>query len=151
MVVGFDRNINYYKIQYAQLCINENPGCEFIATNTDAVTHLTDAQVSYMLFSIRLYWEVGILTSFVRTALDLFLFLVGREHVTSIAARTSTEQCLLFFCSRARGLIPKNTLDLCAAVTKGLGFSDQSRDQEDRCCTIANDPWRVRVARHVVI
>lgn len=45
MVVGFDRMINYYKIQYAQLCINENPGCEFIATNTDAVTHLTDAQV----------------------------------------------------------------------------------------------------------
>lgn len=45
MVVGFDRMINYYKIQYAQLCINENPGCEFIATNLDAVTHLTDAQV----------------------------------------------------------------------------------------------------------
>ncbi|CAM9644239.1 unnamed protein product [Ectocarpus sp. 4 AP-2014] len=44
VVVGFDRMINYYKIQYAQLCINENPGCEFIATNTDAVTHLTDAQ-----------------------------------------------------------------------------------------------------------
>eukprot|EP00953_Heterococcus_sp_UTEX-ZZ885_P021907 12184-Heterococcus_DN1.PRE.4 len=36
--------INYYKIQYAQLCINENKGCEFIATNLDAVTHLTDAQ-----------------------------------------------------------------------------------------------------------
>merc|ERR1711920_1193207 len=31
VIVGFDRNINYYKIQYAQLCINENPGCEFIA------------------------------------------------------------------------------------------------------------------------
>merc|ERR1712032_1395098 len=44
VIVGFDRNINYYKIQYAQLCINENPGCQFIATNTDAVTHLTDAQ-----------------------------------------------------------------------------------------------------------
>jgi phosphoglycolate/pyridoxal phosphate phosphatase family enzyme len=44
VVVGFDRHINYYKIQYAQLCINENPGCEFIATNLDAVTHLTDAQ-----------------------------------------------------------------------------------------------------------
>ena len=28
----------------AQLCINENEGCEFIATNLDAVTHLTDAQ-----------------------------------------------------------------------------------------------------------
>lgn len=44
VVVGFDRFINYYKIQYAQLCINENPGCKFIATNLDAVTHLTDAQ-----------------------------------------------------------------------------------------------------------
>ncbi len=44
VVVGFDRYINYYKIQYATLCIRENPGCAFIATNTDAVTHLTDAQ-----------------------------------------------------------------------------------------------------------
>ena len=44
VVVGFDRHFNYYKIQTAQLCINENPGCQFIATNTDAVTHLTDAQ-----------------------------------------------------------------------------------------------------------
>lgn len=44
VIVGFDRHINYYKIQTAQLCINENPGCEFIATNLDAVTHLTDAQ-----------------------------------------------------------------------------------------------------------
>ena len=44
VVVGFDRHINYYKIQYAQLCINENKGCQFIATNLDAVTHLTDAQ-----------------------------------------------------------------------------------------------------------
>jgi 4-nitrophenyl phosphatase/phosphoglycolate phosphatase len=43
VVVGFDRNINYYKIQYAQLCINEE-NAEFIATNLDAVTHLTDAQ-----------------------------------------------------------------------------------------------------------
>jgi hypothetical protein len=45
VVVGFDRNVNYYKLQYATLCIRENPGCLFIATNTDAVTHLTDAQV----------------------------------------------------------------------------------------------------------
>eukprot|EP00468_Gymnochlora_sp_CCMP2014_P003253 CAMPEP_0167764098 /NCGR_PEP_ID=MMETSP0110_2-20121227/13807_1 /TAXON_ID=629695 /ORGANISM="Gymnochlora sp., Strain CCMP2014" /LENGTH=341 /DNA_ID=CAMNT_0007651391 /DNA_START=88 /DNA_END=1113 /DNA_ORIENTATION=+ len=44
VVVGFDYGINYYKIQYAQLCINENPGCLFIATNLDARTHLTDAQ-----------------------------------------------------------------------------------------------------------
>ncbi len=44
VIVGFDRYVNYYKIQYAQLCINENEDCEFIATNLDAVTHLTDAQ-----------------------------------------------------------------------------------------------------------
>jgi len=43
VIVGFDRNVNYYKIQYAQLCINESDA-EFIATNLDAVTHLTDAQ-----------------------------------------------------------------------------------------------------------
>lgn len=43
VVVGFDRNVNYYKIQYAQLCINEE-NAKFIATNLDAVTHLTDAQ-----------------------------------------------------------------------------------------------------------
>jgi 4-nitrophenyl phosphatase/phosphoglycolate phosphatase len=44
VIVGFDSAINYYKIQYAQLCINENKGCKFIATNLDAVTHLTDEQ-----------------------------------------------------------------------------------------------------------
>ena len=44
VIVGFDREINYYKIQTAQLCINENEDCQFIATNLDAVTHLTDAQ-----------------------------------------------------------------------------------------------------------
>jgi phosphoglycolate/pyridoxal phosphate phosphatase family enzyme len=43
VIVGFDRHVNYYKIQYAQLAINEH-GAEFIATNLDAVTHLTDAQ-----------------------------------------------------------------------------------------------------------
>ena len=26
VIVGFDRNVNYYKIQYATLCIRENPG-----------------------------------------------------------------------------------------------------------------------------
>lgn len=44
VIVGFDSAINYYKIQYAQLCINENKDCKFIATNLDAVTHLTDEQ-----------------------------------------------------------------------------------------------------------
>lgn len=44
VLVGFDRHVNYYKLQYAQLCLNENPGCQFIATNLDRVTHLTSAQ-----------------------------------------------------------------------------------------------------------
>lgn len=44
VVVGFDSAISYYKIQYAQLCLNENPNCRFIATNLDAVTHLTEEQ-----------------------------------------------------------------------------------------------------------
>lgn len=43
VVVGLDRNISYYKLQYATLCIREL-GAHFIATNTDAVTHVTDAQ-----------------------------------------------------------------------------------------------------------
>lgn len=47
VVVGFDRNINYYKIQYATLCISENPGCHFIATNTDARTHLTGKRMVF--------------------------------------------------------------------------------------------------------
>lgn len=44
VVVGLDTNINYYKIQYAQLCINENKGCRFIATNLDMVGHFTPDQ-----------------------------------------------------------------------------------------------------------
>eukprot|EP00268_Persea_americana_P043686 TRINITY_DN4396_c0_g1_i5.p1 TRINITY_DN4396_c0_g1~~TRINITY_DN4396_c0_g1_i5.p1 ORF type:complete len:319 (+),score=60.08 TRINITY_DN4396_c0_g1_i5:108-1064(+) len=44
VVVGLDQYINYYKLQYATLCIRENPGCLFIATNRDAVGHMTDLQ-----------------------------------------------------------------------------------------------------------
>lgn len=39
VIVGADHNFNYYKLQYAQLCINNNPGCLFIASNEDAVSH----------------------------------------------------------------------------------------------------------------
>lgn len=46
VIVGLDKYINYYKIQYATSCIRENPGCLFIATNRDATGHLTDAQES---------------------------------------------------------------------------------------------------------
>lgn len=44
VVVGYDRYINYYKIQYAQLCINQNKDCKFIATNLDGLSHMTDVQ-----------------------------------------------------------------------------------------------------------
>ncbi|KAL2341425.1 hypothetical protein Fmac_009365 [Flemingia macrophylla] len=44
VVVGIDPNINYYKLQYGTLCIRENPGCLFIATNRDAVGHMTASQ-----------------------------------------------------------------------------------------------------------
>lgn len=44
VVVGFDSKINYYKINYAQLCIKGNPGCKFIATNMDAVGHFIPDQ-----------------------------------------------------------------------------------------------------------
>ncbi|XP_057432874.1 phosphoglycolate phosphatase 2 [Lotus japonicus] len=44
VVVGIDPNINYYKLQYGTLCIRENPGCLFIATNRDAVGHMTAFQ-----------------------------------------------------------------------------------------------------------
>lgn len=44
VVVGLDQYINYYKLQYGTLCVRENPGCLFIATNRDAVGHMTDLQ-----------------------------------------------------------------------------------------------------------
>lgn len=44
VVVGIDPKINYYKLQYGTLCIRENPGCLFIATNRDAVGHMTASQ-----------------------------------------------------------------------------------------------------------
>ncbi|XP_030968123.1 phosphoglycolate phosphatase 2 [Quercus lobata] len=44
VVVGLDQYINYYKLQYGTLCIRENLGCLFIATNQDAVGHMTDLQ-----------------------------------------------------------------------------------------------------------
>ncbi|KAL9254870.1 Phosphoglycolate phosphatase 2-like protein [Drosera capensis] len=44
VVVGFDPFINYYKLQYATLCVRQNPGCLFIATNRDAVGHMTPLQ-----------------------------------------------------------------------------------------------------------
>ena len=44
VVVGIDLDLNYYKIQYAQLCLNQNHNCKLIATNMDKLAHVTDAQ-----------------------------------------------------------------------------------------------------------
>lgn len=44
VVVGMDFNINYYKIQYAQLCINELDA-QFVATNKDALGNFTSTQI----------------------------------------------------------------------------------------------------------
>ncbi|GAV84878.1 Hydrolase_like domain-containing protein/Hydrolase_6 domain-containing protein [Cephalotus follicularis] len=44
VVVGLDPYINYYKLQYGTLCIRENQGCLFIATNRDALGHMCDLQ-----------------------------------------------------------------------------------------------------------
>jgi len=43
VVVGMDTDINYYKIQYAQLCVNA--GALFVATNMDQTGHLSEKQV----------------------------------------------------------------------------------------------------------
>ncbi|XP_077222954.1 phosphoglycolate phosphatase 2-like [Tasmannia lanceolata] len=44
VIVGLDHYINYYKLAYGTLCIRENPGCLFIATNRDSVGHATSSQ-----------------------------------------------------------------------------------------------------------
>jgi phosphoglycolate/pyridoxal phosphate phosphatase family enzyme len=44
VVVGFDRDINYYKMTYATMCAREIDDCHFIATNRDAITHLNNDQ-----------------------------------------------------------------------------------------------------------
>ena len=44
VVVGFDRDINYWKLTYATMCAREIDGCHFIATNRDALTHLNNDQ-----------------------------------------------------------------------------------------------------------
>ncbi|OUW04164.1 MAG: hypothetical protein CBD11_00925 [Phycisphaera sp. TMED151] len=43
VVVGFDRNISYNKIEYARIAL-ENPQCMLIVTNRDAKTYLTESQ-----------------------------------------------------------------------------------------------------------
>ncbi|CAN1169898.1 Phosphoglycolate phosphatase 2 [Linum perenne] len=59
VVVGLDPYVNYHKLQYATLCVRENPGCLFIATNRDAVGHMTDLQewpVNFVLNQVLDVW-----------------------------------------------------------------------------------------------
>jgi hypothetical protein len=47
LIVSVYKTVNLLPLpflRYGTLCIRENAGCLFLATNRDAVTHLTDAQ-----------------------------------------------------------------------------------------------------------
>lgn len=44
VVVGFDGYINYYKLSYATIAARTLPGCVFLATNRDSLTHLNPTQ-----------------------------------------------------------------------------------------------------------
>lgn len=46
VLVGLDRAFNYYKLQYAQLCLNFNKGSLLLATNRDGVGNFTPSQVN---------------------------------------------------------------------------------------------------------
>jgi ribonucleotide monophosphatase NagD (HAD superfamily) len=90
VVVGFDPHINYYKIQYAQLCINHNEGCQFIATNMDCVAHVTDAQE---------WAEAGAMVGAVAAAVgtmhnDVWYNILKRaNHMVVICCRYPTNCC----------------------------------------------------------
>ncbi|XP_052311414.1 phosphoglycolate phosphatase 1A, chloroplastic isoform X1 [Populus trichocarpa] len=88
VVVGFDRYFNYYKVQYGTLCIRENPGCLFIATNRDAVTHLTDAQewaVAQATIIALIYLEIYIMR------IPCILLLGGGSMVGAFVGSTQRE------------------------------------------------------------
>ncbi|EFJ52521.1 hypothetical protein VOLCADRAFT_72753 [Volvox carteri f. nagariensis] len=44
VVVGLDRYINYYKLQYATTCLINDNSCMFIACNTDSRGHFSSSQ-----------------------------------------------------------------------------------------------------------
>ena len=44
VVCGVDPGLSYYKVAYAALCLQHNPGCLFIATNLDARGHFIAKQ-----------------------------------------------------------------------------------------------------------
>jgi phosphoglycolate/pyridoxal phosphate phosphatase family enzyme len=92
VVVGFDPYINFYKIQYAQLCINENPGCRFIATNLDATAHLTHAQE---------WAEAGAMVGAIRGCTGVEPILVGKpsslliDHIVATSGADRSRMCMV--------------------------------------------------------
>ncbi|GBF99032.1 phosphoglycolate phosphatase [Raphidocelis subcapitata] len=44
VVCGADPGLSYFKVTYASLCLRHNPGCLFIATNTDSRGHFIEKQ-----------------------------------------------------------------------------------------------------------
>jgi phosphoglycolate phosphatase len=103
VVVGLDREINYYKLQYAQLCLGK--GCMFIATNEDPLAHCTPHQLwaaggtmvgALRACSGRIPTVVGKPSSFI---LDHLIATHGldRRSVCMIGDRLDTD--ILFGCS----------------------------------------------------
>ena len=44
VVCGVDPGLSYFKVAYASLCLRNNPGCLFVATNTDSRGHFIATQ-----------------------------------------------------------------------------------------------------------
>uniref|UniRef100_A0A7R9VZM5 Phosphoglycolate phosphatase n=1 Tax=Chlamydomonas euryale TaxID=1486919 RepID=A0A7R9VZM5_9CHLO len=44
VVVGMDRGLNYYKVQYSLTCMLQNKDCMFLATNTDSRSYFSMTQ-----------------------------------------------------------------------------------------------------------
>lgn len=92
VVVGFDPHISYYKIQYAQLCIAENPGCLFIATNLDATAHLTHAQE---------WAEAGAMVGAIKGCTGVEPILVGKpaplllDHIATVCGSQRARMCMV--------------------------------------------------------
>lgn len=92
VVVGIDRYINYFKLQYATLALTEDPGCHFVACNTDARGH----------FSAQQEWAgAGTMVGALKASSEREPVVVGKpssfilDHVCK-AAGLKPEQCIIF-------------------------------------------------------
>lgn len=90
--MGFDPHISFYKIQYAQLCINENKDCRFIATNLDATAHLTSAQE---------WAEAGAMVGAIKGCTGVEPILVGKpaslliDHIATKCGTPRARMCMV--------------------------------------------------------